>query len=131
MVASANRLGHDGVERHEHAHPENGHTEEVEIPQCDSGEGLGVEVSHHDGVHHTHGHHTHLHHNDRQAEPKQGSHVGGAREKAGGEGHGWSGDRTDAPGRIRTSDPQLRRLMLYPTELRAPAKAAKITRREW
>ncbi len=70
MVAGANRLSHDRVERHEHAHPENGYAEEVEIPQSDGGEGLGIEVSHHDGVHHTHGHHTHLHHNDRQAEPE-------------------------------------------------------------
>jgi hypothetical protein len=28
--------------------------------------------------------------------------------------------KTGAPGWNRTSDPQLRRLMLYPTELRAP-----------
>jgi hypothetical protein len=29
------------------------------------------------------------------------------------------GSLGDAPGRIRTCDPQLRRLLLYPTELRA------------
>jgi hypothetical protein len=29
------------------------------------------------------------------------------------------GTDADAPGRIRTCDPQLRRLLLYPTELRA------------
>src|SRR6266436_6229720 len=29
---------------------------------------------------------------------------------------------TGAPGRIRTSDPQIRSLVLYPAELRAPAK---------
>src|SRR5438876_11998915 len=31
----------------------------------------------------------------------------------------WSRDNPDAPGRIRTSDQQLRRLLLYPPELRA------------
>ena len=31
--------------------------------------------------------------------------------------------KAGAPGRIRTCDPKLRRLVLYPTELRAPALA--------
>src|SRR5256886_12181309 len=36
----------------------------------------------------------------------------------------WSRDNPDAPGRIRTSDQQLRRLLLYPPELRARECAA-------
>jgi hypothetical protein len=95
VIAGANRLSHDRIQRHEHAHPKNRHTEEVEIAQRDRGQGLGIEVSHHDGVHHTHGHHTDLHHNDWQAEAEEDSHVGGARENAGSEGQGWSRDRED------------------------------------
>ena len=34
--------------------------------------------------------------------------------------------RSGAPGTIRTSDPQIRSLMLYPAELRAPSGAAQI-----
>ncbi len=34
---------------------------------------------------------------------------------------------TGDPGAIRTRDPQLRRLLLYPTELRDPNWTAKVT----
>ena len=53
-------------------------------------------------------------------------------ERAGGSAAAGAADRpssakrrkTGAPGRIRTCDPKLRRLVLYPTELRARAEAA-------
>src|SRR5262249_4801928 len=36
-----------------------------------------------------------------------------------------------APGRTRTCDPRLRRPVLYPTELRAPSRQCKTTRRKF
>ena len=36
-------------------------------------------------------------------------------------------DLTGDPGATRTRDPQLRRLLLYPTELRDPFRTAKVT----
>ena len=95
VVTGTDRLSHHGIERHEHAHAEDGDAEEVQVTQCHRRQGLSIEVPDHDGVDHSHRHHADLYHHHRQAESEQGSHVGGARENAGGEGQGWSGERTE------------------------------------
>ena len=97
VITGADRLSHHGIERHEHAHAEDGDAEEVQVTQCHRRQGLSIEVPDHDGVDHSHRHHADLYHDHRQAEPEQDSHVGGARENAGREGQEMRGEKGRAP----------------------------------
>jgi hypothetical protein len=75
-VLGAHRLGHDGVEHHQHAHPEDRRAEEIEVAQRDGADGLGRDAPHHHGVHRAHQHLAELHHHDRQRQADHRAELG-------------------------------------------------------
>ena len=109
-----------GSSAEEHALPEEDADDGVEVADRDRRERGGREPADHEGIDGPHEHDAHLHHHHRNGEAQEGNDVGTT-----GLQHGQSDSLTvgrsdrNAPGWIRTTDPQLRRLMLYPTELRA------------
>jgi hypothetical protein len=69
-------LGRYRVQHHQGSHAEHGQGEKVEIAQGHSGEGLGRDVAHHDGVDDAHGHQADLDRDDRKREPEHGAKLG-------------------------------------------------------
>ena len=70
LVARAERLRDDRIERHEHAHSEQREHEVVEIAERDRCERLRRHAPDHDRVDHAHQHRADLDQHDRRGEPQ-------------------------------------------------------------
>ena len=69
-IASANRLRHKGVKRHQRSSAEDRNVEEVDVPESDGGEDSSRDMAHHQRIDCSHGHDADLynHHWKRKSE---------------------------------------------------------------